>query len=240
MFMLIAVAYGLLLLIVLVQLLRLLGSSMILQKSFFRLEPTTQHFILVFVTLGRFLGTLWFAEAFDLPLVVAALVSSLPYLLMFWVFSLLIFQWNFLVSRPMTTARTAFQTLRPLFWITNISAAGTIVVLLGFFVEDPDSSLAPIRIPRTPLSHALLQASFGLPRWIALLAQDFAVWGSVGMGGLTLLLGLAFLWYGGKVAAMISETQSQVSGSYRTTAGIKRGKRWSRSVPAFFHPASQS
>lgn len=182
---------------VILQLCRLGWATQVLGQRFFSLGgPNSQHILLFFVSWGRWLSCFWYAGEYELSLFFAALVSSLPYLLTYWIFSLLIFQWHVLLYQPMKRAADAFASVRPLFLGLNIIAAITIVTLFSMIAADPESDEA----------------------------FDTAVAGSVIMMLVTLITGLAFVHYGRKVADMISETQSQVSGSRRDAPSGSRSQ----------------
>lgn len=206
MYFVIGVLYLVLGLGVVVQLARLGVSAHVLQESFFGLVPTRQHVLIVVAVAGRVVSCWWHAEVYELPLGAVAVFSSLPYLLVFWVFSLLIFQWHALVFRFMQSAKDSFRSVRPVFLGVNLGAVVVIGTLFGMILSDPESEVA----------------------------EDTALYGSIVMGVLTLVLGVAFLWYGRKVSVFIRDTGSK-GAMHRSTGGSRgtdpvEGRRsgWSR------------
>lgn len=196
---------------VLIQMVRIIRGGWILgQQLWGKFGPASQHALLLVLLVVRVLDCSWFAGYLEVPIIVGAALSAVPYLLVYWIFSLLIFQWMSVVHQPMRRAEDTFAKIRPLFVWTNIGVAVMIAGLFGALVASTTGSGSE-------------EDDYG--RTVALV-------GSVVVACITLVTGLALVYYGRAVASTIEST----SATAHTTSGFdsERQSRGSSCCPWLF------
>lgn len=101
------------------------------QKIRFKPEALLlQHAVIVLTALFRGINCLRIADFFQTSLGVSAVLLALPYCCVFWVFTLLVFQWAAVFHYSMSAGTSAFHKVRPIFIACNVIMAFTVVCLM--------------------------------------------------------------------------------------------------------------
>jgi len=126
--------------------------------------------LILLVSLSRWLSAFFFGDVIQLPRFIAGVAVALPYCIVYWIFSLMIFQWAAIFHYSMSLREDHFTKVQPFFIGSNILV--TLIVLLLF----------------------LAIVSEALDPYI------FALTGSITLSFISILSGVAFLIYGNLLA----------------------------------------
>jgi len=147
-------------------------------KGFTFTYPGAQYAMLLFVCFFRFLMCMDFSNNLgQVPIAMSAIITVIPYMLLFWVYSLLIFQWAGAHHFAMSTGGAGWKKTRLPFIIVNI------IVSIGTFV----------------LFGSLLMVTTNSQRDTVVLA------GSTIMATITFVTALGFAIYGGLIFHSLSK-----------------------------------